>query len=109
MYCNKCGKELVSGALFCSFCGAKQIAVCANCGTELMSGALFCHKCGTKAGAVEEKAEAESTDSEAESGTDAEAVDDETAGIVWAVLSKWKGVWHFSSYYDSLESIIQGI
>ena len=39
----------------------------------------------------------------------AEIVDDETEGIVWAVLSKWKGVWHFSSYYDSLESIIQGI
>lgn len=23
MYCNKCGKELESGASFCSFCGAK--------------------------------------------------------------------------------------
>ena len=39
----------------------------------------------------------------------AEIVDDETEGIVWAVLSRWKGVWHFSSYYDSLESMIQGI
>lgn len=23
MYCNKCGKEIESGAAFCSFCGAK--------------------------------------------------------------------------------------
>ncbi len=52
MYCNKCGKELVSGALFCSYCGAKQSAVCANCGTELTSGAIFCHKCGTKVGEI---------------------------------------------------------
>ncbi|MDO5478532.1 MAG: zinc-ribbon domain-containing protein [Clostridia bacterium] len=70
MYCNKCGKELVSGALFCSFCGAKQIAVCANCGTELMSGALFCHKCGTKAGAVKEKAEAVKAVTSAKAATD---------------------------------------
>ena len=41
--------------------------------------------------------------------TIAEIVDDETEGIVWAVLSKWKGIWHFSSYYDSLEGIIEGI
>lgn len=34
---------------------------------------------------------------------------DEDECIVWAVLSKWKGIWHFSSYYDSLESMIQGI
>ena len=38
-----------------------------------------------------------------------EIVDDETEGIVWAVLSNWKGIWHFSSYYDSLESMIEGI
>ncbi len=39
----------------------------------------------------------------------AEIVDDETDEIVWAVLSKWKGVWHFSSYYNSLENMMQGI
>lgn len=39
----------------------------------------------------------------------AEIVDDETEGIVWAVLSNWKGIWHFSSYYDSLEGMIEGI
>lgn len=39
----------------------------------------------------------------------AETIDAETDKIVWAVLSKWKGVWHFSSYYDSLENMMQGI
>lgn len=39
----------------------------------------------------------------------AEIIDTETDEVVWAVLSKWKGVWHFSSYYDSLENMIQGI
>ena len=39
----------------------------------------------------------------------AEIFDDKTEAIVWAVLSKWKGIWHFCSYYDSLESMIQGI
>jgi len=39
----------------------------------------------------------------------AEIIDDETDEIVWAVLSKWKGVWHFSNCYDSLENMTQGI
>lgn len=39
----------------------------------------------------------------------AEIVDNETNEIVWAVLSKWKGVWLFSSYYDSLKNLIQGV
>lgn len=39
----------------------------------------------------------------------AEIIDDETEEIVWAVLSKWKDIWHFSSCADSLESMIRGI
>lgn len=35
--------------------------------------------------------------------------DDETDELVWAVLSKWKGMYHFSSYYDSLESLALGL
>ena len=39
----------------------------------------------------------------------AEIIDDETEGLVWAVLSKWKGIYHFSACSDSLETIIQGL
>ena len=39
----------------------------------------------------------------------AEIMDDETEGLVWAVLSKWKGMYHFSACSDSLEAIIQGL
>lgn len=39
----------------------------------------------------------------------AEIMDDETEGLVWAVLSKWKGIYHFSACSDSLEAIIQGL
>lgn len=39
----------------------------------------------------------------------AEIIDDETNSLMWAVLSKRKGVWHYSSHYESLESMIQGI
>ena len=33
----------------------------------------------------------------------AEIYDDESTDLVWAVLSKWKGTYHFSSYYEGLE------
>ncbi len=39
----------------------------------------------------------------------AEIIDDETEGLVWAVLSKWKEIYHFSACSDSLETIIQGL
>lgn len=39
----------------------------------------------------------------------AEIIDDETNNFVWAVLSKWKGVYHFSAYYDCLEVLEQGL
>ena len=39
----------------------------------------------------------------------AEIIDDETEGLVWAVLSKWKGIYHFSACSDSLETIVQGL
>lgn len=39
----------------------------------------------------------------------AEIIDDETNEPVWAVLSKWKGVWRFTSIYESLENMAEGI
>ena len=38
----------------------------------------------------------------------AESIDDETNGLVWAVLAKSKGVYHFSGYCDCLETLAQG-
>lgn len=39
----------------------------------------------------------------------AEIIDDETGDLIWAVLSKWKGIYHFSAYYDCLETLEQGL
>ena len=39
----------------------------------------------------------------------AEIHDAESGEVVWAVLSKWKGVYQFSSIYDSLGSLVQGL
>ena len=39
----------------------------------------------------------------------AEIIDDETGKLVWAVLSKWNGIYHFSTYYDCLEAMEQGL
>ncbi len=39
----------------------------------------------------------------------AEIIDDESNQFIWGVLSKWKGVWHISEYYDSLESLEEGL
>lgn len=39
----------------------------------------------------------------------AEIIDAETNCFVWAVLSKWRGVYHFSQYYESLEGLEQGL
>lgn len=39
----------------------------------------------------------------------AEIRNDEGDNLIWAVLSKWKGIYHFSSYYDSLESLEHGL
>lgn len=39
----------------------------------------------------------------------AEIMDDETNNFVWAVLSKWKGIYRFSAYYDCLEALEQGL
>ena len=38
----------------------------------------------------------------------AEIMDDETGILVWAVLSKWKGICHFSAYYASLDAPERG-
>lgn len=37
----------------------------------------------------------------------AEVYDDESGELLWAVLSKWKGVYRWTQYYDSLESMQQ--
>lgn len=37
-----------------------------------------------------------------------EIIDDESDEQIWVVLSKWKGIYYFSSYYDNLESLEQG-
>ena len=47
MKCVNCGKQLVDGAAFCMFCGAKAGKKCPKCGQELPDIAMFCYKCGT--------------------------------------------------------------
>lgn len=49
--CIKCGKKLVDGARYCSYCGVRQSKnpICSECGTELPIDALFCHMCGENA------------------------------------------------------------
>lgn len=39
----------------------------------------------------------------------AEIYDDESNELVWAVLSKRKGVYHFSTIYNNLEMLVQGL
>lgn len=39
----------------------------------------------------------------------AEIIDDETGNLVWAVLSKRKSVYHFTQYYECLETLEQGL
>lgn len=38
-----------------------------------------------------------------------EIIDDENDELVWAVLSKWKGVYHWSALYSDLQSLEQGL
>lgn len=49
--CIKCGKKLLDGARYCSYCGVRQSKnpICSECGTELPVDALFCHMCGENA------------------------------------------------------------
>ena len=44
--CPSCGQPVMSGAKFCSNCGAKL--VCPNCGQPITPGAKFCSNCGNK-------------------------------------------------------------
>lgn len=39
----------------------------------------------------------------------AEIPDNESDGLVWTVLGKWKGIYHISSIYDSLASLEHGL
>lgn len=39
----------------------------------------------------------------------AEICDDESDALIWAVLAKKKGVYHFSSCFEDLEVIEQGL
>ena len=61
MICRNCGKEIINGAVFCSFCGVRttesenqvqenndnqESQHCKKCGAKLKNGAIFCNKCG---------------------------------------------------------------
>ncbi|NBH73417.1 hypothetical protein D3Z51_15650 [Clostridiaceae bacterium] len=39
----------------------------------------------------------------------AEIFDDESNRLVWAVLSKRKGIYHFSAFFDSLDMLEQSL
>lgn len=39
----------------------------------------------------------------------AEIIDDEDNQFMWAVLSKYKGFWHYSYCYETLEDMRDGI
>lgn len=38
-----------------------------------------------------------------------EVFDEENKDFSWAVLSKWKGVYQFTSYYSTLQQLEQGL
>lgn len=38
-----------------------------------------------------------------------EVFDEENKDFSWAVLSKWKGVYQFTSYYSALQQLEQGL
>lgn len=38
-----------------------------------------------------------------------EIIDDESNELAWAVLSKWKGVYHWSGMYSDLHALEQGV
>lgn len=44
--CPSCGKDLMAGAMFCMYCGARLN--CAKCGQPLIPGAKFCPNCGNQ-------------------------------------------------------------
>lgn len=50
MKCRMCNNELVNGARFCMYCGAKVGQVCPECGRELPEDALYCFMCGALVG-----------------------------------------------------------
>ena len=44
--CPSCGKNVMAGASFCMYCGARL--ACPKCGNALIPGAKFCPNCGTQ-------------------------------------------------------------
>ena len=51
--CEKCGRVIAKGAVFCEHCGAKQerghgMKTCPQCKTKNSGTATFCEKCGYK-------------------------------------------------------------
>lgn len=48
MFCEKCGKHLEEGSIFCNVCGAKQPqpVFCPQCGKRLEPRSRFCNICG---------------------------------------------------------------
>lgn len=53
LLCEKCGRVIAKGALYCEHCGAKQqmghgMKDCPQCKTKNSGNAKFCEKCGYK-------------------------------------------------------------
>ena len=46
MICSQCRHEQPDDARFCNLCGATLVAACHTCGAPLVTGARFCTKCG---------------------------------------------------------------
>lgn len=51
-FCENCGAQLVSGAVFCEECGTAVAnnGTCSNCGYKFERAGKFCPKCGAKRG-----------------------------------------------------------
>ena len=45
MKCSSCGKEAISGQVFCTGCGGKLL-FCPKCGNEISPEQKFCKSCG---------------------------------------------------------------
>ncbi len=39
----------------------------------------------------------------------AQIVDDEDNQLIWTVLTKWRGFWHYSYCFETLEDMLEGL
>ena len=47
MQCQRCQRQSVPDAMFCSYCGEQLSEVCRMCGSSSARGSNFCHRCGS--------------------------------------------------------------